>query len=205
MKKYYFSVASFLILILSVLGFSDNLFSDIGQESNADPKYVIHGILCLTWMIIFVVQSNFIRKGDFSTHKKLGITGMLIGVGVMLSTFYIFIVTYPGWSQLTFFAKANRFFMTSFAVLLFISYAKRNDFIQHKRLILLATLYMLEPILSRSSDHLGMDAFTAVPLIWNIFFISFLVYDWLTLRRIHPITYLGFIWFYLVWTVSILI
>ena len=130
---------------------------------------------------------------------------MLIGVGVMLSTFYIFIVTYPGWSQLTFFAKANRFFMTSFAVLLFISYAKRNDFIQHKRLILLATLYMLEPILSRSSDHLGMDAFTAVPLIWNIFFISFLVYDWLTLRRIHPITYLGFIWFYLVWTVSILI
>lgn len=205
MKKYYFSVASFLILLLSVMGFSDNLFTDISQESNADPKYVIHGILCLAWMILFVVQSNFIRKGDFGTHKKLGVTGMFIGVGVVFSTFYIFIVTYPGWSQLTFFAKANRFFMTSFAVLLFLSYAKRNNFIQHKRLILLATLYMLEPILSRSSDHLGMDAFTAVPLIWNIFFISFFIYDWLTLRRIHPITYLGFIWFYLVWTVSILI
>jgi len=103
---------------------------------------------------------------------------MFIGIGVVLSTFYIFIATYPGWSELTFFAKANRFFMISFAVLLFLSYTRRNNFIQHKRLILLATLFMLEPILSRASSHLGMGPFTAIQLIWNTFFISFFIFNW---------------------------
>ncbi len=40
MKKNYFLVASVALLLLSIIGFSDNLFTDIGQESNSDPKYV---------------------------------------------------------------------------------------------------------------------------------------------------------------------
>ena len=39
----YFSVTSALLLFLSVVAFSDNLFTDVGQASNHDPKFVIHG------------------------------------------------------------------------------------------------------------------------------------------------------------------
>lgn len=206
MKKYYLLTISVLILILSLVGFSDNLITDIGQESNKDPKFIIHGLFCFAWMFILVIQTNFIRSGNYKTHKKLGIIGFFVAIGVVISSWYIFVVTFDGWNKLSFFAKANRFFMTCYAVLVFIGYLKRKEVEKHKRLIYLATLYMLEPILSRASGNFGVDIspLIFIPVIWNAFFLSFFVYDWVTLKRIHPITYLGYIWFYIIWTAAIL-
>jgi hypothetical protein len=204
MKKYYFLTVSVLILILSLIGFSDNFITDIGQESNSDPKFVIHGLFCFAWMFVFVIQTTFIKNGNYKTHKQFGITGFIIAIGVVISSWYIFVVTFNGWDELTFYAKANRFFMTSYAILIFVAYLKRKEAEKHKRLIFLATLYMLEPILSRAGDNTVISPFITIPVIWNAFFISFFVYDWVTMKKIHPVTYLGYIWFYVVWTVSIL-
>jgi hypothetical protein len=206
MKKYYLLTISVLILILSLIGFSDNLITDIGQESNSDPKFIIHGLFCFAWMFILVIQTNFIKNGKYKTHKQLGIIGFIVAIGVVVSSWYIFVVTFKGWNELIFFAKANRFFMTSYAVLVFIGYLKRKEVEKHKRLVYLATLYMLEPILSRASGNMGFDIspILFVTIVWNAFFLSFFVYDWVTIKRIHAITYLGYIWFYVVWTVAIL-
>jgi hypothetical protein len=40
----YFSGISVLLLLLSIIAFSDNLFTDVGQPSNRDPKFIIHGL-----------------------------------------------------------------------------------------------------------------------------------------------------------------
>jgi hypothetical protein len=40
----YFSIVSVLLLFLSVVAFSDNLFTDVGQPSNRDPKLIVHGL-----------------------------------------------------------------------------------------------------------------------------------------------------------------
>ncbi|MBX2965552.1 MAG: hypothetical protein KF845_05355 [Cyclobacteriaceae bacterium] len=42
MRKNYFLVAGTLLLILSFIAFSDNLITDVGQESNSDPKFIMH-------------------------------------------------------------------------------------------------------------------------------------------------------------------
>ncbi|HRH41987.1 MAG TPA: hypothetical protein PKY82_10110 [Pyrinomonadaceae bacterium] len=206
MKKYYLLTISILILILSLTGFSDNLITDIGQESNKDPKFIIHGLFCFAWMFILVIQTNFIRKENYKTHQQLGIIGFIVAIVVVVSSWYIFVVTFKGWNELIFFAKANRFFMTSYAVLVFIGYLKRKEVEKHKRLIYLATLYMLEPILSRASGNMGSDIspFLFIPVVWNAFFLSIFVYDWVTIKRIHAITYLGYIWFYVIWTMALL-
>jgi hypothetical protein len=96
-KKYYFSTVSVLILILSIIGFSDNLITDTGQESNSDPKFIIHGLFLLGWMIILVIQTNFISKGSYQAHRQLRLIGMLTAIGVVASTFYIFVVIFNGW------------------------------------------------------------------------------------------------------------
>ncbi|MFT3743187.1 MAG: hypothetical protein QM785_02730 [Pyrinomonadaceae bacterium] len=204
MRKYYFSIVSILILVLSLLAFSDNLITDIGQESNRDPKFVIHGLILFLWMLTFVIQANFIRKDNLEAHKRIGMFGMIVAVGVVLSTLYIFVATFNGWNELTFFAKANRFFMASFAVLIFAAYRFRSVPEKHKRLILVAIFYMLEPILSRSLGLVNISLFLTIPLVWNAFFISLLIYDWATIRRLHFISYMGFLWFYVVWTACVL-
>src|SRR5690606_8613641 len=94
MKKNYFIVAALILLLLSIIAFSDNLFTDIGQESNKDPKFIIHGLFFLAWFIILVTQSHLIRKGDYKAHRKWGMWGMWIAIGVVLSTFYVFYAVY---------------------------------------------------------------------------------------------------------------
>jgi hypothetical protein len=209
MKKYYFLVAASFILILSVIAFSDNLFTDIGQKSNKDPKYIIHGILWFAWFIILVIQSNLIRKGNYLVHRKLGIKGLYLAIAVTLSTLYIFIVLFEGWDKMNEFTKVNRFFLPTFALMVLLGYLNRTHAVKHKRYMYLGTVFTLIPILDRASgriifngDYFLMDMFLIIT--WNAFFLSSFVYDWITLRRIHPITYLSFIWFYLVWCFVIL-
>jgi hypothetical protein len=206
----YFFWASVFLLALSVTGFSDNLFYDVGQESNSDPKFIIHGLFFLSWFIIMVIQSSYARKGNIKTHMTLGITGMFIGLGVILSTFYVFVVIYEGWSEMEFFVKANRVFTTSFAVLILLAYLKRKNSVEHKRYLYMGTLYVLGPVLDRVAGKImSVDELLLVVIfeliIWNSLFISLFVYDWLTLKKVHPISWVGFIWFYVVWLLSTLV
>jgi len=208
MKSYiknHFSIIGVVLLGLSVLGFSDNLFTDINQKSNSDPKFIVHGLFWFAWMITLVVQSSFIRKGNYKAHKKWGVIGMFIAIGVVVSTLYVFVAVYKGWHEMIFYSKANRIFLPTFAVLLFLGYSNRKDKEKHKRYIYLGTLLILEPILHRATDNslLYIEPLVWVPVIWNGLFFSFFIYDWITLKRIHPITYSVFCWFYIVWAVVI--
>jgi hypothetical protein len=36
---------------MSIAAFSDNLFTNIGQPSNRDPKFIIHGLFGLAWYV----------------------------------------------------------------------------------------------------------------------------------------------------------
>jgi hypothetical protein len=205
MKKYYFQVVSISVLVFSIIGFSDNLVTDIGQESNSDPKFIIHGLFWLSWMFIYVTQTTYIKNKNHKAHKRLGITAMFVAAGVVFSTLYVFVAVYEGWDKMEFFVKANRIFLLSFAILVVLGYLNRIRSDNHKRFMWLATILILEPILSRVSGRLDVDPYILIPVIWNALFISLFLYDWLTRRNIHPITYSGFIWFWLVWAISILL
>jgi hypothetical protein len=205
MKKYYFQTASILLLILSLIAFSDNIITDIGQKSNSDPMFIIHGLLMFAWFIIFVVQTNFIRKGNYKAHMKWGIAGMVSAIGVFLSTIYIFVMVYKGYDAMPFYVKANRFFMLSFAVLVLFGYLNRQNGTKHKRFIYMGSLFILEPILSRVTGNLHIESGQVfLVIVWNGLFISLFVYDWLTLKKIHKISWMGFVWFYIVWAISVL-
>lgn len=203
MVKSFFSWTSIFMLLLSLVAFSDNLFYDIGQESNSDPKFIIHGIFFLAWFIMLVVQSNFIRKGDIRTHRIWGMWVMGIALGVILSTFYVFYAVYEGWDVMPSYVKSNRIFTLSFAILVLLAFLKRKNAAAHKRFLYVGTVYVLGPVIGRVADKLigGSDLTYVIfeAVIWHVLFISLLVYDWKTLKKPHPITWIGFLWFYLVW------
>ncbi len=206
MPKNYFSWASILLLLLAVVGFSDNLFYDVGQETNSDPKFVIHGLFFLAWFTMLVIQSNFIRKGDIKAHRKWGLLGMGIALGVILSTFYVFYAVYEGWSAMPGFVKANRIFTVSFSIMVFWAYLKRRNPALHKRLLLVGTLFVMGPIVDRVGGKLGHESdlsyFVTEAVVWNGFFLSLIIYDRKTLAKIHSVTWIGLVWFYMIWVFS---
>ncbi len=217
----YFSIISVLLLVLSVVAFSDNLFTDIGQSSNGDPKFIVHGLFGLAWYLLLATQANLIRVRSVKLHKKLGITTFIVAIGVILSTLYIFIVVWKGWGQMSEEVRANRLFLPGFATCVLLAWLRRGQSDWHKRLILTGTFFMQGPVLARSYDPLIVSwmeplfpAFTAQVDefgflafffgIWIGFFLSLALYDWRTLRRIHPVTAGGFSWFVLTWLISAL-
>jgi len=217
--RIYFSITSVLLLFLSIAAFSDNLFTNISQPSNSDPKFIIHGLFGLAWYILLATQANLVRVRNLKLHKRLGIATFLIAIGVALSTLYIFVVVWKGWANMAVEARANRLLLPGYATCLVLAWLWRGRSDWHKRLIFTGTFFMLGPVLSRAYDPLIVSwmeplfpAFTArvdevgflVFFIgsWIGFFLSLAVYDWRTLGRVHRVTVAGFVWFVLTWLIS---
>jgi hypothetical protein len=215
----YPSIISTLLLLLSLAAFSDNLLTDVGQPSNSDPKFIIHGLFGLAWYVLLVAQANLVRVRNVALHKTLGITTFIVAIGVTLSTLYIFIVLWKGWGLMTIEVRANRLFLPGYAACLLLAWSRRRQPDWHKRLIFAGTFFMLGPVLSRAYDPLIVSwmeplfpAFTArvdevgflafFAGVWIGFFLSLALYDWKTLRRIHPVTMAGVAWFVLTWLIS---
>lgn len=215
----YYSVTAALLLFLGVVAFSDNLFTDVGQASNRDPKFIVHGLFGLAWSVLLVVQANLVRVRRVALHRRLGIATFLVGVGVTLSTLYIFVVLWKGWDLMAVQVRANRLLLPGFALSLVLAWWTRGRADWHKRLLFAGSFLMLGPVLSRAYDPLivswmeplfpeltarvdevGFLAFFIGG--WIGFFLSLMVHDWRSLRRVHPVTLAGFAWLLLAWLLS---
>ena len=217
----YFPVVSVVLLLLSVVAFSDNLFTDVGQPSNNDPKFVIHGLFGLAWYVLLATQANLIRVRKVALHRRMGIATFIVAICVVLSTLYIFIVVWKGWAHTGVEARANRLLLPGYTAFLLLAWLRRGRPDWHKRLVLAGTFLMLGPVLARAYDPLFVSwmeplfpaftarvdeaGFTAFFFgAWTGFFVSLVAYDWRTLHRIHPVTVAGFAWFMLAWVASVL-
>ena len=201
------------MLLFSVWGFSDNLFWDIGQPSNSDPKFVVHGLFCLAWMIVFLVQSSLVESGKLQRHRLVGKIGLFIALGVVISTVYVFTAVWKGWANMEPFVKANRVLFASYVICIAWAIYLRKKTDWHRRLMLVATLFMMEPILSRvfgtaeitvlanmSDAQLDFYWYVVVFALWAGLFLSLYIYDWLSQRRFHPVTVGGSLWLVLAWS-----
>ncbi|MBL0925797.1 MAG: hypothetical protein IBJ12_15200 [Sphingomonadaceae bacterium] len=215
-RRYYFPAVTFLLLLLTLGAFSDNLFTDVGQPSNGDPKFIVHGLVCGAWMILLFVQTGLIGVRNTKLHRKLGLGAIAIAIGVTLSTVWLFIAAWKGWAAMSPEVKANRFLLPGYTVFIAFALIYRRRPIWHKRLMFTGTLFMLDPVLARVYDPFVVPLFMtdwAEPQIeraflpwffctWLAFFLSLAVYDIATLRRIHGITLLASLWFGLVWIIA---
>lgn len=196
--RHYFFGLSLTVLIIGLIAFSDNFLFDVGQESNSNPGYVIHGLLMYAWLGVTVVQTNHIRKLNTKAHIRLGITGFVIALLMILSITYLNTIG-QSYSELPFFGKANRIFFPVFAMMILLAYLKRDKPELHKHLIMVGILLMMEPMLSRVGMNTGTDAMVVAPLLWLLLWISLIVYDIIRLRKIHFLTYSGLIFCILVY------
>lgn len=216
----YFTVTAALLLLLSVVAFSDNLFTDVGQASNRDPKFVVHGLFGLAWYVLLLVQANLVRVRNMVLHRRLGLATMIVAIGVALSTLYLFIVLWNGWANMTAEVRANRLLLPGFVLFLFLAWWHRARPDWHKRLVLSATFLMLGPVMARCYDPLVMS--WLAPLFpdlaarvdepgfllffyggWAAFFVSLAMHDRRTLQRVHPVTFAGLAWFAVAWAISL--
>jgi hypothetical protein len=156
----------------------------------------IHGAVMSSWLVLFFAQACLISARRMDLHRRLGIIGIVIAVGVVVvgSTTTI---DAAGREVGRHSAEASARVavlglelvqMALFAGLVAtaLGMRRRPDF--HKRLMLLATACMMPSAFSRIPANLTfmVSNFASILILFNLFVIVCALIDTVRNRRLHP-------------------
>jgi hypothetical protein len=159
------------------------------------PLFFAHGIAFTSWFLLFGVQTSLVAAQRTDIHRKLGIAGALLAfVMVVLGSWVGIYAARTGFSPepktvspLAFLIKPLGD-MAVFAALVGAAVCFRKQPAIHKRLMLLATISILTPAVSRWP--IVGASFAMQSLFDFAFFAACIGYDFTQMRRVHPV----FLW-----------
>lgn len=153
-----------------------------------------HGAVFSAWLLLFFSQTVLIAARRTDIHRKLGVLGAALAVVLLILGIATTIGairagrTPPGIDPRSFLVLPFGDILT-FALLVGIGISYRQQPETHKRLMLLATIAMLDAAIARLPGlfPLGPIAFFAIQ---DLFILAGVAYDVASRRRVHP----AYIW-----------
>jgi len=181
------------LLVTAVAGFGPTYFFKPVHPSPPLPLLLhVHGMVFTAWLVLLIVQSGLVRADRTDLHQRLGMFGAvlavsMIGLGVAVAVYAARRGTHAdGMTPLGF------MIFPLGQILLFGGFVgaalwNRRRPELHRRLILVGTICMMTPAISRMVDKRSVLAmFLTVGFV-----VVAMIQDWLTRRRIHPVYIVG--------------
>lgn len=183
--KWFYSAASLSLLVLMFIGFQ--LFYLQGKAFPGRPltppirtALIIHGCLMTTWMLLAVTQPLLVGTGRYRVHMKLGMIGVALAVGMVISGLHIGIeaarVNPP---EVRVFGLAPRQFMAIpvgsiliFGVFVAIGVSNRRRPEVHRPMMLLASISVIGAAVGRITFLNALYAGTWFELVFSAFFMQ---------------------------------
>jgi FtsH-binding integral membrane protein len=184
-----------LVLLLVVVGFARTYFLAGVFRAPLPARIIhIHGALFSAWILLLIGQTTLVSARRVDIHRKLGLAGfglacLMIIAGVLAATNSLSRNFAPpgGLDALTFYIIPLSD-MVMFATLVFFAYRARFDPAAHKRLILLATVALMDaptgrPPFSVITGHQYFDS-----IFCYLFIVLLIGYDLWSTRKVHKAT-----------------
>lgn len=174
------------------------------------PVYlVVHGLVMTGWYLLFLTQATLVSSRRMAVHRRLGVAGVVLAAAVVVTGAMVHLRLIPRMHALgriaspedvafaTGFVLQGLASLLPFVVLVTWAALGRRRPELHKRLMFWAMVWAIGPAftptrpLGQFLDPLVAPALPFFPanLLW---FGALLLYDWRTLRRPHPATWLPF-------------
>jgi hypothetical protein len=176
-------------LVTAIVGFGPTyFFKPIHPSPELSPLFHVHGLVFTTWLVLLIVQSGLVRADRVDVHKRLGIFGAVLAAAVVLLGLAVSIygarhgTSADGLSPLAFmiFPFGQTLLFGGFIAA---GLWKRRQPEIHRRLILLGTICLMTPALSRIvGRHAVLASFLTVGFV-----IVAMIHDWISRRRVHPL------------------
>jgi uncharacterized membrane protein SirB2 len=168
--------------------------------------FYVHGTFFLLWIALFATQTSLLTAGNPALHRRLGTVGfVLIPTMVFLGTVGALIAARrpTGFFDvadppLQFLAKPL-LDMVVFAVLASCAIASRRVPQTHKRLMLLATISLLEAVIVRWPVAFVTSGPDVAFMLKLVFLVPLVLWDFKTLGRLHPVTLCGGVFIIAAW------
>ncbi len=186
----------------------------VAGGASLSPLVHIHGAIFSAWMLFFVLQTSLVAAHRTDLHRVTGTIGLVLAAAISVVGPLTAIEAAraasspPGWDDKAFLLVP----MTSialFAGFTAAGYLQRRRPGYHKRLMLLGTMAMMVPALSRivrmtDPPFLPFGVFGAL-VVLNLFLVALAVFD---LRRdgtLHRVTMWGIAIFLVTWPARLLL
>lgn len=213
--KFYIGSAAVLLLVVLV-GFAPTFylrsafggpeFSWRGGGPELSWRVFIHGLILTAWYLVFTLQAALVAGRRTALHRALGWAGAAIGLAVVISgglaTPYrmaeLAAEGRPGWPNRTtsILVWSNTTSIVAFTILLAAAIVLRRQPDTHKRMMLLASISIIQPAFGRifrwpvfeapPSEILMLSVAAPFALVGAL-----IVYDFLSRKSLHPATVAG--------------
>ena len=190
------------------LGFVPTYFQPLASGAfKANPVVHLHGMVFFGWTLFALVQASLVPAGRVALHRSVGMAGislatLLVVLGTLASLNSLRTAVATGYA-----ASGEAFLivplslMATFAVLFAAAVANIDRPEWHKRLMLLATVSLLNaPIARPLLVWVGPTPPTSPPPVWinvpacwlsYILVVVAMIHDWRTRGRVHPVYLIG--------------
>jgi hypothetical protein len=198
-ERRFFTRAALVIAVLVAVGFGWSTYVRTRPGATAfggptlSPMVRLHAAVSTGWILLLIAQTWFVASRQTAVHKKLGLVGGLLAIGVVVCGWMVAVDTIKREvprAREFFVLPASELFVFSILTALAL-YWRRVPRI-HKRLMLLGTVALIPAATTRPvpPDSLLMIlGLFGVPEL--LFVLALILHDARTLRRIHPATIAG--------------
>ena len=200
-RKFYTGMA-IVMLFTALVGFSRTYFLGLisghattitGRVPNATVH--LHALLFMSWLILFIVQTNLVATHRVKVHRKLGYFGValaaaMIVVGGRTAVEAARLGAVPPGAKPWNFIAIPFGDITTFAIFFLGAVLWRNDKDKHKRLMILASTCLMAAALVRWPGVLALGALVSYGLTL-VFPIAGAVYDRCSRGRVHRVYWWG--------------
>jgi hypothetical protein len=186
--RIFFGVMALAVAAAVFVGFAPTFYLRPDTVAPLPPYLQIHGLAFTAWIVLFVAQTALIASGRTRLHRRVG------WAGAALAAIMVAVGSTAGiWSMQREVANGNAdaamTFLTTpfsamlvFAVLVAAAVAWRRHPDTHKRLMLLATISLLDAAVARWPFRFTADwMFYAIA---DLFIVAAIAYDLMSRRRI---------------------
>lgn len=204
--RYFFVGIAILFLGIVFMGFWPSyqaMKSDILK-----PHWVIHvhSVIMTGWLLLFLTQSLLVARSNIRLHRKLGIFAFGWGLAVIAvmiwATLQTLVYNHPPEPDFLF----DLLLFQLYGLIVFTAYfigawvTRKTNASAHKRFLMLGTMVLLQAAINRTRwlPMFGQDPTIVYFIYLDLIFIPLLVYDYLSLRRIHRVTWMGALFIILV-------
>jgi hypothetical protein len=181
-----------LFIIIGFLQFALRGFVD----PMAAPFWVhLHGVAMLAWLGLLIVQPTLVSRDNLPLHRRLGWIGaslalLIAGLGIFTGLASLVLHRFPPFFAPPYFLVLTTVEALVFGLMVWAAVRRRHTTDWHRRLMIGATIVILEPALGRILPLPLMIGWSDIPIgLIQLAVVGIIaLHDRRTLGRVHPAT-----------------
>ncbi len=195
-SRHFHAGMALLFVAVAIVGFAPRSLAIVGGTMPNPPLVVhLHAAVMASWTLLLALQASLSLAGRMDLHRRTGLASLVLGPAVLLVLIAVTIVRQNDAAGTPAAAIVNNIlFLQIRSILLFPTFfiwalaTRHSDPQTHKRMMLMATLMLLDAAIARMTwlpFNVFPNGYLAVHLYLLLLLVPALLYDLMTLGRIH--------------------